>query len=259
MRKPATVRQPQPVLKTSRRFDEHSGIGQLARAVNAGDSQMLEDSFQNRQFTDITRILLSDAQDSQLDHLVVAGGMDFFTGANAVAVSGYSHYLSIMQQTRPAPDSASQAYQDWAQQVLAAFDQFRLLCALRQGDWGVTGLNQRIYENLLAAELIKDRHDWYEGRPVMITQNDYSLGLMNGDIGIALQFPTPLSNAENTGLRVVFPQPDGIKTILPSRLSAYETAYAMTVHKSQGSEFNHVALVLPDKFSPVLTRELVYT
>ncbi len=102
---------------------------------------------------------------------------------------------------------------------------------------------------------------WYEGRPVLMTHNDYALGLMNGDIGITLAFP--VENApEQTVLKVVFPYNDGtqnLREVLPSRLSSAETVFAMTVHKSQGSEFSHTALILPDQLNPVLSRELLYT
>ena len=138
--------------------------------------------------------------------------------------------------------------------MLTAFDTFQVLCALRLGAWGVEGLNQRIEKWLTANQSLAL---WYEGRPIMITSNDYSLGLMNGDIGIALRDHTGL-------LRVVFPTNEGEKVhglrwISPLRLPHVETAYAMTVHKSQGSEFNHVVLILPEVQSPILTREMIYT
>ena len=95
----------------------------------------------------------------------------------------------------------------------------------------------------------------YAGQPVMITQNDYNLQLFNGDVGIV--FPDPESHNQH---RVYFASDSGeIRTIIPAMLPAYETVYAMTVHKSQGSEFDNVLLVLPDRDSPVLTRELLYT
>jgi len=95
---------------------------------------------------------------------------------------------------------------------------------------------------------------WYEGRPVMVTKNDYGLKLNNGDIGIALKDP------EHGHLRVAFPdQEHGVRWILPSRLTHIETVYAMTVHKSQGSEFKHTVMVLPDHDSPVMSKELLYT
>ena len=126
------------------------------------------------------------------------------------------------------------------------------------------GLNDRIARQLLAEKLISRAEGWYEGRPVLITGNDYNLGLMNGDIGIAVNVPwdrTDTGEPRYT-LRVAFPDSDtagGIRWISPSRLQQLETVYAMTVHKSQGSEFNHTCLVLPDRLSPVLTKELVYT
>ena len=144
-----------------------------------------------------------------------------------------------------------------AADVLASFSRFRLLCALREGPFGQTGLNERIELALAKAKLIhkptQAHQRWYSGRPVMVTRNDSSLGLFNGDIGIAL--------ADSAGnIRVYFQLPDGsIKSVQPSRLPQTETAYAMTVHKSQGSEFEHTLLALPADFSPIVTRELLYT
>jgi len=125
----------------------------------------------------------------------------------------------------------------------------------------VEGLNARVSRALCARGLIAQEQGWYEGRPVLVTQNDYSLGLMNGDIGIALRIPLPGASGE-TALRVAFPRSDGspgVRFALPSRLTAVETVFAMTVHKSQGSEFAHTALILPATISPILTRELIYT
>jgi exodeoxyribonuclease V alpha subunit len=131
--------------------------------------------------------------------------------------------------------------------ALTAFGQFQVLCALREGPWGVDALNHRIATSLgLAPE------GWYAGRPVMVTRNDYDLQRMNGDVGLCL----PHAN----GLRVAFPDGrGGIHWVLPSRLDAVDSVFAMTVHKSQGSEFEQVCLVLPDRPSAVLTRELLYT
>ena len=142
----------------------------------------------------------------------------------------------------------------WARQVLEAFNRFRVLCALRQGEEGVSGVNAAIEASLRAAGLLPaGRSEWYAGRPVMVLKNDYGLGLMNGDTGIALPMP-------DATLRVCFALPDGrVRQVLPSRLTDVESAFAMTVHKSQGSEFSHTVLLLPQHDSPILTRELVYT
>ena len=139
----------------------------------------------------------------------------------------------------------------WAAQRLRQLTGQQLLSGLRSGPFGVDALNRSITERLRREGLAGD-HDWYPGRPVMMTRNDYQLGLMNGDVGLTLPHPD--------GLRVAFQLPDGrIKWVLPSRLDSADTVYAMTVHKAQGSEFGHTLLVLPDHPHPLLTRELIYT
>jgi exodeoxyribonuclease V alpha subunit len=144
--------------------------------------------------------------------------------------------------------------------TLQAFGRFKVLCAHRAGANGVEAVN-RLAERMLVRQgrvRISPRSGspWYPGRPVLITQNDYSLGLFNGDIGITLRDPAEGSD----GLAVFFPDAvEGLRQFPPYRLPAHETVYAMTVHKSQGSEFDDVLLILPDRDSPVLTRELIYT
>ena len=99
--------------------------------------------------------------------------------------------------------------------------------------------------------LLRGRGTWYAGRPVMVTRNDHDLGVLNGDVGIVL--PTP-----EAGLRVVFQQGPALRTVSISRLADVQTAFAMTVHQSQGSEFEHTVLVLPERHAG-LSRELIYT
>jgi len=138
--------------------------------------------------------------------------------------------------------------------VLLAFDRFRILCAVHDGDWGTRSLNQAVQRALERAGLLKPRGEWFAGRPVMVTRNDTALGVFNGDVGVTL--PGPPGSA---ALRVYFLDGDTLRSMSVSRLAHVETAFAMTVHKSQGSEFLHTALVLPDGGPKVLTRELVYT
>ncbi len=215
------------LLRTSYRFGSDSGIGQLASAVNRGDKKAVGEVFA-RGFSDIELKPLRTTDDygSMLED----------------ARAGYGHYLQLLrEQADPAV-------------ILAAFGEYQLLCALREGPWGVSGLNTQ-FEQLLTRhrQIVPQRHSrWYEGRPVMITRNDSALGLFNGDIGIALE--------REQGMRVWFPMPDGtIKSVQPSRLPEHDTAWVMTVHKSQGSEFTHAALVMPTQIVPVVSRELVYT
>lgn len=242
-------------LRISRRYGEHSGIGRLARAANAGDAAALASLWQ-KSYPDLLRIDLAAETDATFAQFLCEGQAPLQPG-DPHAGAGYRAYSQVFRSKRPPPDSEPAAFDAWAGEVLVAFDGFRVLCATRRGDHGVDGINQRIAATLLERGLIAQAHGWYEGRPVMLTRNDYGLGLMNGDIGIALLMPT--ADGEQR-LRVCFRLPDGrIKQVLPSRLGDCETVYAMTVHKSQGSEFDHVALVLPDSRNPILTRELVYT
>lgn len=250
------------MLRHSRRFAGGSGIGRLARAVNGCDPAAAR-AILAEDRDDLHLLALRGEQDAALERLLLDGR----PAQGGQRPQGYAHYLNVLHAGRPPADTPADAmaWTDWARQVLAAFDDFQLLCAVRKGPWGVEGLNPRIAAALQRRGLLESDQGWYEGRPVLVTRNDYSLGLMNGDIGIALRLP---EHAERPGeaprsvLRVVFPRNDGsgaLRYILPSRLSAVETVFAMTVHKSQGSEFAHTALILPDTLNPVLTKELVYT
>ena len=171
--------------------------------------------------------------------------------------AGYSEYLQVVQQG--PQDHSNDSTDSWAAAVLVAHSQFQLLVALRQGQWGVQGMNKSIQALLQQTGLLAaDVGDWYVGRPVMVVRNDYHLKLMNGDIGVCLPYHDAASG--ETLLRVVFSDSaGGVRWVLPSRLRAVETVFAMTVHKSQGSEFNHTLLLLPDHSNPVLTKELLYT
>ncbi|MBS0341435.1 MAG: exodeoxyribonuclease V subunit alpha [Proteobacteria bacterium] len=271
-------------LRRSYRFGADSGIGLLAEAVNAGDDDKLKRLLAGGH-ADLSTTLQRPGQasldDAALRRLVVDGAPDAFAGRgqgrkeNGREVPppvGYGHYLRLMRARQPEAGAAQEACDAWAREVLHALGQFQLLCALRAGPQGVEGLNPRIAALLREQGLIEaEQGGWYPGRPVLVTRNDYALGLMNGDVGVALsvQHGTPADAAaraqhapQQRRLRVAFPatgQPGGIRWVLPSRLRSVDTVFAMTVHKSQGSEFSHAALLLPQQMSPVLTRELVYT
>ncbi|HSO44717.1 MAG TPA: exodeoxyribonuclease V subunit alpha [Rhodoferax sp.] len=221
------------MLRLSHRFADDSGIGQWARAVNAGDSAGVATlwrqapDWRRDASTSVTRLQPGQAHDPRLKALVQQG------------------WQAWLQQLAPLKNSACSDAQALA--ALTAFASFQVLCAVRDGPWGVDSLNQRI-----AGSLGLPGEGWYAGRPVMVTRNDYNLKLMNGDVGLCLNHAK--------GLRVAFPDGQGgMRWVLPARLDAVETVFAMTVHKSQGSEFDHVALVLPDRPVAVLTRELLYT
>jgi exodeoxyribonuclease V alpha subunit len=223
------------MLRHSRRFG--GPIGQLALAVNAGD-------------VDAAGAVLRAPGAPEVEG---AGAVRWIEHAQqqhaiALALEGYRPYLRLLAGM---PDGA---HEDWVRAVLQRFEAFRILCAVREGEWGVEGLNTAIEQRLDQAGLLRRAGDWYVGRPVMVTRNDYATNVFNGDIGLTLADP-----ARPGSLRVYFLEGDKVRSVLATRLRHVETAFAMTVHKSQGSEFAHTVLALPKEGGAVLARELVYT
>ncbi|SHH78985.1 exodeoxyribonuclease V subunit alpha [Desulfofustis glycolicus] len=160
--------------------------------------------------------------------------------------TAYGRYLTAV-----ATATSIAAYPE----LFALFARFRVLCALRHGPRGAAGFNERIERLLAGSGMIPAGHGWYPGRPVIITRNDYALGLYNGDIGLCL--PDPQRGGEAA---VWFERRGELpRSLLPVQLPALETAWAMTVHKSQGSEFDQVVIVLPEAPNRILSRELLYT
>lgn len=230
------------MLRHSHRFAADSPIAQWAGAVNTGSHRTVKrlwadtPPWQAGADAGVTQ-LQPQGFDAHMAALVRHGWRDWLAALQAGAATQASNRAGIADAQALA--------------LLRALGRFQVLCALREGPWGVLAINRAIARALGFAT-----EGWYGGRPVMVTRNDYNLNVMNGDVGLCL--PTP------AGLRVAFavPGPDGeaaVRWVLPSRLDAVETVLAMTVHKSQGSEFDHVALLLPERIAPVLTRELLYT
>lgn len=248
------------MLRDSHRFKSHSGISQLAAAVNAGDTSLIEQVWQQG-YSDLSNLCLMDFDDAEFEALILGTRRDDDSNP---CTKGYGHYLAVIHAQHPTLDASKTEMDAWANRVLECYGQFQILCALRKGLCGVEAINQRVADILHRQGRIQATTTWYEGRPVLVTKNDYRLGLMNGDIGITLNYPhvDKLTGTRRWVTRVAFPKTDGsngIHWILPSRLLAVETVFALTVHKSQGSEFDHCALILPPTRNPVLTRELAYT
>lgn len=223
----------QHVTMLRKSYRSEQDILALAKAVNDADlsrwRSIIKQASNATADAQVATLTLNDFHDATFQQWIVAG---------------FKPFLTALQQV----DSETRSDDD-VLRVLNTFSEFQLLTALRKGPWGVNAVNQRVTEMIGNSNQL-----WYHGRPVMVTQNDYGLKLSNGDIGIALRDP------ESKRLKVAFTSTEGgIKWVLPSRLVHVETAYAMTVHKSQGSEFLHAALVLPDHPSPVLNKALVYT
>ena len=215
-------------LRKNYRFGEQSAIYRLSNAINDGRAE------------DALKILRDSANDraSDLESAALPRHAALKEALRSPVSAGFNEFLKASDPL----------------EVLAALAQFRVLCALREGPFGLGGLNQMTEEILEEAGLIKPLGPWYVHRPIMVTRNDYNLKLFNGDIGVILP------DAASGEPRAFFPGPDNeVRKFLPLRLPEHQTAYALTVHKSQGSEFDRVLLVLPDRESPVLSRELLYT
>jgi exodeoxyribonuclease V alpha subunit len=264
------------MLRKSQRFG--GLIGQLAEAVNQGDARRAtvvlgsESSSGAASMHGVDRDGVGDGEAvgtadpthaagishpavhpqpvAWLAHATPAEVLDLAAHGRAGAEGGYRRYLGLLRQ-RPADPAAQDG---WVRTVMTAFDSFRVLCALREGEWGVSGLNRAIELRLAAEQWLTPRGEWYAGRPVIVTRNDASLGVFNGDVGLTL--PAAPGSA---ALRAWFVDGEAVRSVSVSRLADVQTAFAMTVHKSQGSEFDHTVLVLPPHGGPVLSRELVYT
>jgi exodeoxyribonuclease V alpha subunit len=226
------------VLTHSHRFDPDQGIGAWAKACNAGDNTALQALWQTApeacwsESAAVTK--LSNANSSNPDIL-------------QSMTAAWTPWLELL-----APHHQGQGCDDaQALVLLQSFGRIGLLCALREGPWGVKHFNQQLQHAMGFAD-----SDWFIGRPVMARRNDYALGLMNGDMGMCL----PVLIDGEIRLRVAFPDGQGgVRWLVPSRLEAIDTVFALTVHQSQGSEFEQVMLILPDIDTALLKRELVYT
>lgn len=227
-------------LRHSHRFHADRGIGQWARWVQLGGPDERAQAWA----TLPSGWASADQQVSQLTQVLP------FSGAGRALLK--RAFAPWWDQVTQALGEGQQAVSDaLARQLLDGYSQVGVLCALREGPWGVEALNQHIASALGLGTAL-----WSAGRPIMVTRNNPLLGLNNGDIGLCL--PHTLSDGQ-VSLRVAFAQGQGVRWVSPARLEEVESVLAMTVHKSQGSEFDHVLLVLPPHESAVLTRELIYT
>jgi len=215
------------LLKKNYRFAAGSGIGGLSHAVKLGDINK-------------SLFLLKNENDRSIMFEKILAADNFKQILTDKVIEFYSEYLKT----------------DDPGIALELFNRFKILCAVKIGQFGVYAVNAIIEQILSRENLIQTENLWYRGRPVLITSNDYKLGLFNGDIGITMPIPDSAGN----DMHVFFPGTSGeLRHFLPYRLPQHETVYAMTVHKSQGSEFENLYLILPDKDYSVLSRELIYT
>ncbi len=214
------------VLSRNYRFNSRTGIGALIRAVNAGQGEAVHKLLQN--------------DDAAVEWIPTPLNPPARYQLRTAVREGYGPVFAALS----------------AEEALAALEHFMVLTPLTGGPWGTARLNRWIESLGREAGWIHTRDSWYPGRPVMIMRNDYRTGLFNGDVGVFW----PEHSQGHRRARIWFRTPAGpLKAFSPSQLPAHETAFALTVHKSQGSEYRHVVLILPEQDNPVLTRELLYT
>ncbi len=211
------------LLRTGHRFHAGSGIGSLATAVNSGSTEQ------------VAQVLATGFADLEIEHCT---GRERETWLRQQILRGF----------REMAGAAT------LEQGFAAMERFRFLCAVHKGPNGTEEINRLSAEVLRRAKLISwGDAAWYQGRPIIILRNHYDLKLFNGDTGL-------LWRDRDGKLKAWFRRPDGrLHPVPPAMLPEHETAYAVTVHKAQGSEFDQVLLLLPEEESRVLSRELLYT
>jgi exodeoxyribonuclease V alpha subunit len=223
-------------LDESFRYRADSGIGRLARAINAGDGGGALAILRGKPGPHAERERDVE-RDTELFEPRMSAGVDASLGElERRATLGYAPFIECKDP----------------KEKLERLGQYRVLCAHRQGPRGVEQQNRNVEEWLARAGLIDTLTTFYENRPIIITQNDYTLGLFNGDVGVVVR-------DEHDRLRVCFEGQGGLRLLAPGRLPPHETVFATTVHKSQGSEFDAVSVVLPDTVSALVGRELLYT
>ncbi len=212
-------------LTKSYRFEKIIGIGALAEFINQkkNKSENLTPRF--------NEIFLEHQNHLTYSQMPTAQKLKDFL--RPIVLEGYQKYIN-------AKDEAS---------LISSFNQFKILCAVRKGAFGVEAINQLCEEILAEAGLISLEKQFYNYRPVMISTNDYPKGLFNGDVGIIFE------------KSVVFPgvNDENYKRVIPFLLPKHETVFAMTIHKSQGSEFDSVLIILPESENEIISKELLYT
>lgn len=241
-------------LQKSYRFNEQSGIGQLAKAVNENNFNSIENIFMQEDNKNSLQKISFKMNKKAFDNLII---------------NGYGNYLQAVKNLQNNLQNYSfDELNKQAENILKLHQQFQVLCVIRHSEFGVNAINKYITNLLIKANLISENSIinntnnstlLFCGLPILITKNNEEFQLRNGDIGIVLPYL-------NNTLRIAFlansndnSSKKNILWIAPNLLKDYEAVFALTVHKSQGSEFDHVVLIFPEQQNPILSRELLYT
>ncbi|WGV14083.1 exodeoxyribonuclease V subunit alpha [Psychrobacter maritimus] len=246
-------------LTQSRRFTADSGIGKLAYQINKAETdthaiwQLLKhDQALSFQYVNSINTLQTEAF---LDNKIENSLSKNKTISNLTL--NYHSYINKIKTLliNPIEKSMPESVKDTIASLMETFNQFRVLTAGHNGEWGDHYINNYFTQwHLTELKLPLGQNTWFHGRPVMVLQNNYELGLFNGDIGFCLQ-----TGDERSRLEVFFENnKQGIAVNLLNE-EVIATAYAMTIHKSQGSEFDHVAITFDNSHARLLSKELIYT
>ena len=268
-------------LQRSHRFA--GPIAQLASCINEG---ALEAAWQVINTQTTGEIFVKTTEDVQVILSIALKGRilnsTHTSTSPSILTPHYQRYWDLIDQAlkdgllsmdpkRPVPNGVggndlmlgqkSQAYFDaqiaCIKKILKTFDSFRVLCAVNEGPFGVDAINGAIELGLKSHGYIHETSPWYPGKAIMLTRNQPELELSNGDVGLVL--PSLDHDRAGQRLKAYFLAGDGVQSIALNRLDGVQTAYAMSIHKSQGSEFDHALLVLPKNMDQSLSRELLYT
>lgn len=207
------------LLTKSYRFDEQSGLGLLSKAINTENVELVFDIFVDKNYPEVK---LLDPNSTSISDLI-----------DSFIIEPYKSFKSQNDKEQ-----------------FESFNRFRILCALRKGMYGVEGINEQAEKRLKSKFNIPQTEKWYNGRPILISKNNSTLKIKNGETGIC--------RIEDESSKIII-EGESSRTISTTRLQDFEAGFAITVHKSQGSEFENVALILPEAVNPLLTKELLYT
>ena len=207
-------------LQFSHRFKSEEGIGKFSKAIILNRQSLIKE-------------FLSPKSDAQ-----VTIDTQYAKSVFEEFIKGYEAYI----------------HESDTKKALKSFNELRILCAIRESENGLYAINRRVEKYLSDKNLIDTRTEFYNNRPIMVTRNNYALDLLNGEVGI-------IRPDKNGTLKAWFEDKDGeIKSVSPGLISKVETVFVMTIHKSQGSEFNNVLVILPQQEDiAIITRELLYT
>jgi exodeoxyribonuclease V alpha subunit len=247
------------MLTKSRRFEGH--IAELAQAINLGDISQVNRLLIKARESDIactTSFKMGPLLEVclGLGHQGLQKGQsaDLFTPNSKI---NFLSYLKVFERngalSRRANPRTSLPVETWIVQALVEFERFRVLCAINEGPLGAIAINQAIERQLQSEGWIEPGSEWYSGRAILLTRNQHDLGLSNGDVGLVVRDPV------DGVFRAYFLAGSGFQSVSINRLLSVQTAYAMSIHKAQGSEYEHAMVVLQDHAEKSLTRELLYT